>query len=164
MNVVDIVLCIPIVWGLYKGFTKGFIIEMASLIAFGLGIWGATHFSELMARILKDKLDLHSPYMPVISFSLTFLTIVVVIFLLAKLVQKFAEGMALGPFNKIAGALFSALKYALLMSVFIFILDTIEKKIPLVSLKQKEGSLLYAPLGKIAPYIIPKLEELKVNN
>ena len=160
----DIILCVPLLWGLYKGFTKGFIVELASLVAFGLGIWGAYHFSAYTAAVLKDKLHFNSPYLPIISFSLTTLLIVIAIFLLAKLIQKFAEGMALGPVNKIAGAIFSALKYALLMSVFIFVMDTVEKKIPLVSLKMKEGSLLYKPIGSLAPFIIPKLSELKISN
>ena len=30
MNYVDILLCIPLVWGLYKGFTKGLVIEAAT--------------------------------------------------------------------------------------------------------------------------------------
>jgi membrane protein required for colicin V production len=164
MNVMDIVLCIPLVWGIYKGFTKGFIIELASLIAFGLGIWGAYHFSAYTADVLTDKLNVHSAYLPIISFSLTCLLIVIAIFLLAKLIQKFAEGMALGPVNKIAGALFSALKYALLLSVCIFVLDTVEKKIPLISPKTKQGSLLYKPIASLAPFIIPKLTELKIND
>jgi membrane protein required for colicin V production len=164
MNVMDLILCIPLVWGLYKGFTKGLIIELASLVAFGLGIWGSYHFSAYTAALLKNKLHVHSPYLPIISFSLTTLLIVVAIFLLAKLIQKFAEGMALGTINKIAGALFGALKYALLLSICIFILDTVEKKIPLVSLKIKESSLLYKPVGRLAPFIIPKLSELKIND
>lgn len=162
MNVMDIVLCIPLLWGLYKGFTKGFIVELASLVAFGLGIWGAYHFSTYTAGLLKDKLHVHSPYLPILSFSITTLVIVIVIFLLAKLIQKFAEGMALGPLNKIAGALFSALKFALLMSVLLFVLDTVERKIPLVSLKTKEDSLLYKPIASLAPFLLPKLTELKV--
>jgi membrane protein required for colicin V production len=164
MNMMDLILCIPLVWGLYKGFTKGLIIELASLVAFGLGIWGSYHFSAYTATLLKDKLKVHSPYLPIIAFSFTTLLIVIAIFLLAKLIQKFAEGMALGTINKIAGALFGALKYALLLSVFIFVLDTVEKKIPLVSLKMKEGSLLYKPIGSLAPSIIPKLGDLKIND
>jgi membrane protein required for colicin V production len=164
MNVMDIVLCIPLVWGLYKGFTKGFIVELASLVAFGLGIWGAYHFSAYTAEVLKDKLNVHSPYLPIISFSFTSLLIVIAIFLLAKLLQKFAEGMALGTLDKIAGALFSALKYALLLSVCIFVLDTVEKKVPLISVKIKEGSFLYKPIGNFAPFIIPKLKEIQVKS
>jgi membrane protein required for colicin V production len=164
MNVIDIVLCIPLVWGLYKGFTKGLIVELASLVAFGLGIWGAYHFSAYTATVLKDKLNIHSPYLPIISFSLTSLLIIIAIFFLAKLIQKFAEGMALGTVDKIAGALFSALKYALLLSVCIFVLDAVEKKIPIISPKTKEGSFLYKPIGNFAPFIIPKLKEIQVRN
>ena len=45
MNYIDIILAIPLVWAVYRGFTKGFIIEIASLIAMVLGVYGAIHFS-----------------------------------------------------------------------------------------------------------------------
>jgi len=38
MNYFDIMIAIPLIWGIYKGFKKGFIIEIASFIALGLGI------------------------------------------------------------------------------------------------------------------------------
>ena len=46
MNYLDIIIIIPLIWGAYKGFRKGFIIEIASLIALILGIWGGINFSS----------------------------------------------------------------------------------------------------------------------
>ena len=87
MNYIDIILCIPLVWGLYKGFTKGLIIEAATLVAFGLGVWGGIHFSDFIAQKIKETFDWQSPYLPVVSFALTFLVIIIIVFLIAKLRQ-----------------------------------------------------------------------------
>ncbi len=157
MNYIDIILCIPLVWGLYKGFSKGLIIETASLIAFGLGVWGGIHFSDFSAQKISKWFNWQSQYLPIVSFAITFLIIIILVYFIAKLIQKLVEGMTLGAFNKIAGALFGALKFALVMSVIIFVLNAIEKSYPVISFKTKEESLLYKPIGKIAPLLIPTL-------
>lgn len=162
MNYIDIILCIPIVWGLYKGFTKGLIVEAATFVAFGLGVWGAIHFSEMVATFLKEKAHWDSRYLPVISFAITFLGIVIVIYFIAKLIQRMAEGMALGPVNKIGGAIFGALKFAMVLSVVIFIIDSVEESYPMITFKTKKESLLYKPVGKIAPMLIPAMNKSKV--
>ncbi len=162
MNYIDIVICIPLVWGLYKGFTKGLIIEAASLVAFGLGVWGGIHFSDFIAKKISGVFNWTSQYLPVISFALTFLLIVILVYFIAKLIQRLIEGMALGAINKIGGAIFGSLKFALVMSVVIFVLNAIEKSYPVISFKAKAESLLYQPIGKIAPLLIPTLNDSKI--
>lgn len=162
MNYIDILLCIPLVWGLYKGFTKGLVIEAATLVAFSLGVWGGITFSDYIAQKITENFDWHSPYLPIISFALTFLIIIAFVFLIAKMIQKMVDGVALSAVNKIGGAVFGALKFALMMSVVIFMIDAVEESYPMISFKTKEGSLLYRPVGKIAPTLIPALNKSKV--
>ena len=162
MNYLDIILCIPLVWGLYKGFTKGLIIEAASLVAFGLGVWGGIHFSDYIAHKIGGWFHWQSPYLPVVSFAVTFLAVIIVVYFIAKLVQHMVEGMALGAFNKIGGAIFGMLKFAMVMSVAIFMIGAVEESYPLVSFKTKKDSLLYKPIGKIAPMLIPSLNKSKI--
>ncbi len=155
-------LCIPLIWGFYKGFTKGLIIEAASLIAFSFGVWGGIHFSDFVAAKIKQWFHWQSPYLPVVSFAVTFLGIIITIFFIAKLIQKMVSGMALGGINKILGAVFGALKFAMVMSVIIFVIDAIEKSYPLITFKTKQESVLYHPIGKIAPTLIPALRNSKI--
>lgn len=161
MNFIDIAIGLLLLWAIYKGFTKGLIIEIASFVGFWVGIWGSIHFSEYLVPVLRKHFHMDSSYLPILAFFITFLLIIVLIYLLAKLIQKVAEGMALGLLNKIGGAIFSFLKYALIVSVFIFVLDTIQKDYQLVSDSTKKESVLYEPIGKMAPFIIPKLKDLK---
>jgi membrane protein required for colicin V production len=162
MNYIDIIICIPLVWGLYKGFTKGLIVEAATIVAFGLGVWGGIHFSDLLARKLGEWFGWTNQYMPIISFAITFLGIIIIVYFIAKMIQRAAEGMALSALNKIGGAIFGALKFAMILSVLIFMIDAIEESYPVVSIQTKETSLLYKPLGKIAPALIPALNKSKV--
>ncbi|MCB0425573.1 MAG: CvpA family protein, partial [Mangrovimonas sp.] len=57
MSVIDIVLAALILFGLIRGFMKGFFVEIASLVALVAGVYGAIHFSYFAADYLKDKTD-----------------------------------------------------------------------------------------------------------
>lgn len=157
MNFADIVIAIPLLWAVYKGFRRGFIVELATLIGFWLGIWGSIHFSAYLVPVLKQYVSTDASWLPGAAFLLTFLIIILLIHLLARLVQKAAEGMALGLMNKLAGALFAFLKYVLLISTILYILN------PYLPASQKKESFLYAPVSKVAPFIIPKLKELPLD-
>ena len=164
MSFIDIIIGIPLLWALYRGFTKGLIIEIASFVGFWIGIWGSIHFSNYLVPVLKEHFHIEASYLPIAAFFLMFLLIMLLIYLLAKLIQKAVEGMALGIFNKLGGAVFSVLKYSLIISVVIFILENIQKHDTILSSEQKKESVLYPAIGKIAPFIIPKLTELKPEN
>ena len=157
MNYIDIIIIVPLVWGLYKGFSKGLILEAASFIAFGAAVYFAINFSEKVGDKLSDWFNLHAEYLPIIAFVCTFLGVVIIVFTIAKLIHKLAHGMALGGINKIGGAAFGSLKYALVMSVVIFVIDSVEKSYPEINFERKNGSILYEPIGTIAPVLIPGL-------
>ena len=57
MNYVDIILAAPLLLGAFKGFKKGLIIELISLIALAVGIWGAVHFSDFAVQLLAENID-----------------------------------------------------------------------------------------------------------
>ncbi|MBC7864968.1 MAG: CvpA family protein [Bacteroidia bacterium] len=157
MNFFDIFICIPLVWGIYKGFTKGFVIEVAGIVAFFLGVWVATKFSGSMQGLFSFAGD----YKHIVSFCLLFLVSVLLIFLVAKLIDKIVKGASLSMVNKIAGAVFGGLKYTLILSVLFFVFDALEASYPILTSKTKQESLLYKPVALIAPAIIPGLDKNK---
>ena len=162
MNFIDIIICIPLLWGLYKGFSKGLIIEAASIIAFGLAVCGGIKFSDILSSFFHNSLEWTSKYIPIISFAVIFLGILVLIYSVAKLLERFIKAGGLSFLNKISGAAFGVLKFGLILSVLIFVLEAIEKNIRLIPAETKQKSLLYEPVGKIAPIIIPGLMESKL--
>ena len=162
MNYLDIILCIPLLWGLYKGFTKGLIIEAASLIALGFAIWGGIKFSDFLTSYFHAHFSWQSKYVPIISFALIFLGILILIYAIAKLLERLIKAISLGFVNKLAGAVFGVLKFGLILSVFVFVLNALEKSIQIIPAEIKKSSVLYEPVGKIALLIIPGLNESKL--
>ncbi len=165
MNVLDIILIIPILWLMYRGFTKGFIIELASLAALVLGIWAAIHFSWYTAGVLDDYIDISKKYLSIISFIVTFILVVILVYFVGRLVEKFVSIIALGFVNKLFGAVFGILKAAFILSLLIFIINSMDTRKTIITEKLREGSLLYHPVERLVPTIIPrlKLEELNEN-
>ena len=52
MNYLDLIFCIPLIWGFWKGWQKGLIIELSMLAALLLGVWGGIKFSDYMAGVI----------------------------------------------------------------------------------------------------------------
>lgn len=159
MNFFDLLILIPVLWGFWRGFTKGIIMEAATLAAFFLGVWGGIHLSDKLAALIRGWMDSQSEYIPLIAFALVFVGILMAVYGVAKLVDRVAEGAALSSVNKIAGGLFGALKFVLVLSVLFFVLDAVQKSVPLLPPQIKEGSLLYAPVARVAPIVIPGLRD-----
>ena len=52
---IDIVLAIPIIWGAIRGFRRGLILEVTSLVALFLGAYAALFFSDVAAQWLDAQ-------------------------------------------------------------------------------------------------------------
>ena len=162
MNTIDIVFAILFLWSAYRGFTKGFIIQLASLAALLLGIYGALKFSDLTANLLSSKVDLNEQSLSIISFALTFIVIVICVHLIARLIEKFSEAVALGIVNKLFGVVFSVLKMAFIVSIILVLINKADSKYNFIPNNTKEKSLLYKPLSNFAPIIFPYLKFDKI--
>lgn len=144
MNYLDIIIIIPLLWGAYRGFVNGFVIEIASLAALGLGIWGAVQFSALTASWIGNKVEEH--YLPVVAFALTFIGIVIGIHFLARLIDRLIKAVALGIFNRIAGAAFGLAKFMVIISFLLIVLSRLNKNFGFLDEAMLHDSRLFYPL------------------
>jgi membrane protein required for colicin V production len=88
MNTLDIILAALLLFGLVKGFMKGFFVEVTSLVALALGLWGAIHFSYLTADYLKDSVEWSEKTIQIVAFAITFVIIVILISFTGKILTK----------------------------------------------------------------------------
>lgn len=155
MNLLDIIFLIPLLYFLIKGFSKGAIIEILSVLAFIVAIIGAMKLSTSL--LIKSGIELSSKWLPYIAYFVVFIGIFIVIITLAKLLQKIIKTAQLNIFNRIAGALFGMLKVVLLFSLLLWITDQVE----IIPDKMKEKSLSYQYLKPISPQIISFFTDYK---
>ena len=85
---IDFVIGGLLAWSAISGFRKGFILEMASLIGLVLGIWAGLHFSKLAAALLTETFHLQGSYLPVLSFIVVFIIVVVAVYFFGKILQN----------------------------------------------------------------------------
>jgi len=160
MSYIDIAIIIPLLWGFYQGFVKGFIIQIASLISLVLGIYIGVKFSDVVSSLLQDNFTMDKQYLGIISFVITFIVVVVGIHFIAKLLEKIINMVAMGIFNKLLGSLMGAAKYGLIISVLLVIINSIDSRFDIISEAEKRKSILYDPMMRIVPAIIPGIKSL----
>jgi membrane protein required for colicin V production len=158
INLLDILILIPLLLFAWQGYRKGFIIEVATLIALLLGIYFALHFSDYAASLLTQHFTIDEKYLAVISFIVTFIVVVIVVIAVGKIVQKFIDLLLLGFLNKLEGAVFGALKGALLISILLVIINYFDTGSSLIKEEQKQQSVLYQPVASFAPWLYSWLE------
>lgn len=148
LNVLDIVIMIPLGYGVYKGWKNGFMIEVSTLVALLLGLYFAINYSDIAKNLLINQLDIHSSYIEYFAFIITFVIVVIAINFLGKALSKLLSAMALGLINKIFGVVFSLLKYAIILTVIIIVTENADKKLNFMSEKFKNKSILYKKIYK----------------
>ncbi|MDX1830074.1 MAG: CvpA family protein [Lutibacter sp.] len=167
MNTFDIIISALLIFGFIRGLLKGLFVEIASLAALILGVYGAIHFSYFASAILKNYVSWDEKYITIVAFALTFAIIVIVIALLGKLFTKIANFAALGLLNKLLGGVFGALKIGLILSIVLLIFSKLNNTIPFLSAEQQNETILYEPIKNLAPTLFPnfiKVVDSKTDN
>ena len=159
MNYLDIILAIPLLWGLYKGVSKGIIKELASLVALIVGIYGAIHFADSIQPYLKSELSIESSFLPIVSFAITFIAIVLAVRFVGFIVDKIIKMVALGLVSRLLGGVFGVLKTAFIISALLLVFNTFDYHLNLIPLEQKNSSVLYKPISNMIPSIAPNVND-----
>ncbi|MCK5638646.1 MAG: CvpA family protein [Flavobacteriaceae bacterium] len=157
MNSIDVIIAVILLFGLFRGLMKGLFVEITSLVGLILGVYGALHFSHFLANILKSRLTWDESMIQIVAFAGTFFAILLGLAFLGKGLTKIAETASLGIFNKILGAVFGILKYALILSVVFLVYDQINSSISFLKKEEAKESVLFEPIKNLAPTIFPKL-------
>ena len=142
MNVLDIVLAIPMLWLVYRGWKRGLVREAATLIGVLAGIWAAVHLSQLICELLSLK----GESSVIIAFFIAFVGALVLAWLLGRMVEGLMKAAHLSIINHIAGAALGLAKALCILAVLlsnVVLLDSHER---VIAPQTKEESRLYKPV------------------
>ncbi len=123
---IDFTFAALLILAIIKGYQKGLILAIFSIIAFIIGLAAALKLSTAVAAYLKDSISVSAKWMPFIAFALVFLIVVLLVRLGAKLVEKTFQAVLLGWVNRIGGILFYAALYFIILSIFIFYAEKLQ--------------------------------------
>lgn len=158
MNILDIIFLVPLLFALYRGFKKGLVHMIASLLALILGIFGAIQLRPVFAGWLDSLFSIAPEYLQVIAFAVAFVFIVLVVHAVAFLVEKLVKAVALNFLNRLLGMAFGVLVTAFVISMILWPINQINEERELIKPERIEGSLLYNPLSAFAPAVFPYLK------
>src|SRR5437762_11559934 len=117
---IDIVFIILVIIAIFKGYTKGFIVAVFSLLAIVVGLAAAIKLSVVTAGLLKNAIHVAAKWLPVIAFAVVFIIVVLLVRLGAMAIQKATELVMLGWVNKLAGSILYMALYTVIFSVLLF--------------------------------------------
>ena len=160
MTTIDIVILIVLGAGAIVGFTKGFLKQLAGLLGLVAGLLIAKALYATVAERfflpLTDSLTVAQG----IAFVVIWLAVPLAFLLLATLLTKAMEAVALGWVNRLLGAGLGLLKSALLVSLLICVVQYIDSDNTLLKRTKKQESVLYYPMEKFAGIFLPAAREV----
>jgi membrane protein required for colicin V production len=157
MNYLDIVIAIPLVYGLVKGFTNGLIKEITGLLGLLIGVYVAINFSSYLHPKFAEVLAGYEQFIPIISFATLFIVSVLMIKILGYIIDKLTKALALGFVSRILGAIFGFLKIVVIFSFLLAIVTDYG----LIDNETKEKSVLLQPLQDVSNRITPEINKHK---
>ena len=158
MNYLDIILSLILFYGLFKGFTRGLIIEAAALLSIIIGILGALTFTPILESLLSYFLSDEKLPSSIILFTASLILIVLGINFFARNLTKFIKLVSLGGINKVLGGIFGISKYVLLISILFVFVDQFSFIFEVFESNFLEESVMFESLKNVGYFILQLLE------
>ncbi|MEC7120122.1 MAG: CvpA family protein [Pseudomonadota bacterium] len=121
MNTLDILILLVVVLSIWRGFQLGLIRSVVSVVGWFVALYVGTHFAKPMSPFFVDWVST-----PALQTAVAFVVLVLGVFVLARVVAallvSMMQALALRPVERLAGAVFGALKGGLIVLVLVSVL------------------------------------------
>ncbi|WP_052263246.1 CvpA family protein [Geobacter pickeringii] len=120
MSLVDILLWAVLLAFAVKGFSKGLIREVCSLLGLVVGGWAAFAYSAPVGAAMGHLIHLPSRVSSAVAFLAILLALSLIFFLLGHLLTVILKIVLLGGINRIGGIVFGLLQGGLVLCVLLY--------------------------------------------
>ncbi len=151
LNIWDIILLIPLLLGAWRGFQKGIIQEVFSVLALVVAIIGGFKLTQLGVDWLSTHTDLSGSYLPFLAFAGIFILTLLIVNLVGRLLKAVLSLTPLGGLDSFIGAALGITKWLFGLSIVFWLISLTDIKLP-SQLTAK--SLLYPYYVAFAPALI----------
>ncbi len=146
----DLVLIIILILAIVKGYQRGLIVGVFSFVAIIIGLAAAMKLSTVVAGYIGQAIKVSDEWLPVISFAVVFILVVLLIRLGANMIQKTVEISMLGWVNRLGGILFYITIYGMVYSIVLFYAEQLK----LLQPDTIEKSATYSYIQPLGPKVI----------
>jgi len=159
LNYLDIFITCLLVFGFFRGYSKGLVIELSSVIGLILGVYGSIKFSDFTFLFFSKNFpeiieSINENYIKIASFVFTFLLIIVLISIIGKGLTKLLKMIFLGFINKLLGGFFGTFKFTLLLSLCLLFFESLNFSINLFDTSLLNSSFFYEPIKEVGDKLV----------
>jgi membrane protein required for colicin V production len=122
----DLIFAVIIVFAILRGYQRGLIVGLFSLVAVIIGLAAAMKLSTVVAGYIGKAVKVSDEWLPIISFAVVFLIVILLIRLGVNAIERTIEVAMLGWVNKIGGIIFFAAIYTVVFSVLLFYAEQVK--------------------------------------
>ncbi len=156
MNWLDIVIGLLLVLAVWQGWRQGVITQILGLAALGLGIvmawrWGGT---------IGGWMGLDEATARVVGFVVVLVVVVLAVWLIGRVTRGLFRIVGLGAFDNVLGVVFSALKMALFVGLFMMVIDFFDPEGRVVTPGVRQGSVMYGFVEGVCDVVFPFLRDM----
>ncbi len=124
MGPVEILIWLMLLAFVVKGFMKGLVREVCSLLGLVAGCWAAFRYYAYLAEAIRPFIHLPAKVAGTVSFVLVFLVVGLLFYLCGHFLTVVFKIMLLGGVNKIGGVVFGLAEGALLLCLILSLCTT----------------------------------------
>jgi membrane protein required for colicin V production len=166
--IIDIICIILLLLAVIRGYQRGLIVGIFALLAIIIGLAAAMKLSIVVAGYLGDTVKISDRWLPVISFAVVFIGVVLLVRLGANAIEKAVQAITLGWLNRLGGIILYVVIYITAFSVILFYLEmlglirseTISKSAT-YTLIQPWGPKAIDAMGVVLPFFRDMFTELQ---
>jgi membrane protein required for colicin V production len=156
------------IMAIIKGFSKGLIVAIFSLLAFIIGLAAALKLSAAVANYLQTNMHVESKWLPILAFAIVFIGVVLLVRWGAVIIKKTVSLMLLGWLDTLGGILLFLVLYLMIYSVILFYATQVHLVTPTMAAESKTyefvvpwGPRVINGFGKFIPLFSNMFTDLK---
>lgn len=151
----DLVYIIIALMAVIKGYRKGIIVGIFSLLAFIIGLIVALKFSTIVAGWLQNYGNVSSTWLPFLAFIIILVGVTLLVRLVAKILHEAVKMLLLGWADKLGGIILFIFIYTLVYSIVLFFATNVH----IISQDMIEYSKTYGWIEPLGHKVIGKIGE-----
>jgi membrane protein required for colicin V production len=155
MEILDLIILMPLIYGAYKGYKRGFIMSLFLLLAVVVGLYAAFHFTDLIVSYGKEHFGWKSSYIAPVTFLSLFLVVGAGIYFGGKVLESVIKLAKLSILNSLAGALLGLLQWTYFVGSLLLMLISFDQKESIISKETKQHSLILPTMTTVLHGSIP---------
>lgn len=148
--ILDVIVAIILILAIIKGYQRGLIVGVFSLLAIIIGLAAAIKLSAVVAGYIGKAVKLSDQWLPIISFAVVFFIVLLLVRLGAKAIQRTVEIGMMGWINRLGGIVFYIAIYITILSIVLFYADQMN----LLQPETKQKSITYTYIQPLGPKAI----------